>query len=203
LVTSFPPLVSLPKVGQKTPFNNKLRDGVVFMVVRVALYVRVSTKGQELDSQYNDLLVFARRHWPGCTVLFYKDVVSGKEKSRPGLDGLFCDARNYRFDVVLFWALDRLSRAGTLHTLQMLQELNNLGIGWKSLQEQYLDSTGGFKDAIIGILSTLAKLERERMSERTRAGLREARRRGKVLGRPKGSKDRKKRSKLGYLMRYK
>jgi DNA invertase Pin-like site-specific DNA recombinase len=79
-----------------------------------------------------------------------------------------------QFDLVLFWSLDRLSREGVLETL------SSYGVGWKSFTEQYLDSCGVFRDAVLSILATIAKQERIRLSERTMAGLEKARREGRV-----------------------
>ena len=93
------------------------------------------------------------------------------------------DARLKHFDMVLFWALDRFSREGTLKTLEYLQRLDTFGVAWKSFTEQYLDSTGMFRDAVIAILATIAKQEHVRLSECVVAGLRRAKREGKVLGR--------------------
>jgi DNA invertase Pin-like site-specific DNA recombinase len=90
-----------------------------------------------------------------------------------------------KFDVVLFWALDRFSREGIFETLNHLQRLSAWGVGWRSYQETYLDSCGPFKDVVISLMATLARQERLRISERTKAGLQRARRAGKVLGRPR------------------
>jgi len=81
--------------------------------------------------------------------------------------------------------LDRLSREGVLETLQHLNRLTSYGIGFRSFAEQYFDSCGVFKDAVIAIMATLAKQERLRLSERTKAGLAQARIRGSILGRPR------------------
>jgi len=105
---------------------------------------------------------------------------------------MFEDARLRRFDMVLFWALDRFSREGTLKTLEYLQRLDSYGVAWKSFTEQYLDSTGMFRDAVIAILATIAKQEHARLSERVVAGLRRAKRQGKVLGRKRIIVDRDK-----------
>lgn len=94
-----------------------------------------------------------------------------------------------------FWALDRFSREGTLKTLEYLQRLDSYGVAWKSFTEQYLDSTGMFRDAVIAILAghaTIAKQEHARLSERVVAGLRRAKREGKVLGRKRIILDREK-----------
>jgi DNA invertase Pin-like site-specific DNA recombinase len=69
--------------------------------------------------------------------------------------------------VLLFWSLARLSREGVLETLQHLQRLTSYGIAWRSFTEQYLDSTGIFREAVIGILAAIAKQERVRPAERT------------------------------------
>src|SRR3954447_17871299 len=70
-------------------------------------------------------------------------------------------------------------------TLNHLQRLSANGVGWRSYQEPYFDSCGPFKDVVISLMATLAKQERLRISERTKAGLQRARRAGKVLGRPR------------------
>jgi DNA invertase Pin-like site-specific DNA recombinase len=85
---------------------------------------------------------------------------------------------------VLFWSLDRFSREGVLETLHHLQRLAQYGVGYRSFTEQYLDSSGIFKDAVLSILATIAKQERIRLSERTIAGLEKARREGRIGGRP-------------------
>jgi DNA invertase Pin-like site-specific DNA recombinase len=87
---------------------------------------------------------------------------------------MFDVAYRREFDVVLFWSLDRFSREGVLETLQHLQKLTSFGVAFKSFTEQYLDGTGMFRDAIIGILAALARQERVRLSERVLAGLERA-----------------------------
>jgi len=98
---------------------------------------------------------------------------------------MFDDAHRRRFDLVLFWALDRFSREGVLKTLHYLNDLEAAGVGFKSYMERYIDSSGIFKEAILAILATLAKQERVRLAERVKAGLDRARAEGKDLGRPR------------------
>jgi DNA invertase Pin-like site-specific DNA recombinase len=86
--------------------------------------------------------------------------------------------------LVLFWSLDRFSREGALPTLQYLDQLQGWGVGYKSLTEQYLDSVGLFQEAIISLLATLAKQERIRLSERTKAGMARRRAEGVLIGPP-------------------
>jgi hypothetical protein len=106
------------------------------------------------------------------------------EKDRPGFAAMLKAAHQRKFDIVVFWALDRLTREGTRATLNYLQRLESKGVGYVSYQEQWLDSTGPFKDVMISMFATLAKQERARISERTIAGLNIARAKGKRLGRP-------------------
>ena len=103
---------------------------------------------------------------------------------------VFTYTRKRQFDVVLFWSLDRFSREGVFETLQHLQRLTSYGVGYRSFTEQYLDSCGMFRDAVISILATVAKQERVRLSERTVAGLERARAKGLVGGRPRVRCDR-------------
>jgi DNA invertase Pin-like site-specific DNA recombinase len=91
--------------------------------------------------------------------------------------------------VLAFWSLDRLSREGTVETLNHLQQLTGYGVDYRSFTEQYLDSTGIFKEAVIGILAAVAKQERVRLSERTIAGLQRAKAAGRVGGRPRVEDD--------------
>lgn len=165
--------------------------------MRAALYVRVSTDKQEADNQSLQLRAYCKKQ--GYTIYEeYRDVISGKENKRPAFDRMFQDAGKLLFDVVVFWDLSRFSRSGTAFTLIQLQRLENLKIGWESYQEQYFRSAGEFKPVLLSIMSTLAKIERDKISERTKAGLQRVRASGKVLGRPKGSKDKKKRRAKGY-----
>jgi DNA invertase Pin-like site-specific DNA recombinase len=98
--------------------------------------------------------------------------------------GMVKAAHQRKFDILVFWALDRLTREGTRATLNYLQRLESKGVDYVSYQEQWLDSTGSFKDVMISMFATLAKQERVRISERTIAGLKVARAKGKRLGRP-------------------
>jgi DNA invertase Pin-like site-specific DNA recombinase len=153
---------------------------------RVAFYARISTKdkGQEVQNQLRQLREFAA-HSGWTIVAEYIDHESGKGSDREQFQAMFDAASKRQFDVLLFWSLDRLSREGVLPTLQHLQRLTSYGIGYRSYTEQYFDSCGIFRDAVIAIIATVAKQERIRISERVRAGLSTARNKGKRLGRPK------------------
>lgn len=159
--------------------------------MRVALYARVSTKdkGQDTENQLVQLREFCRKQ--GWDVIHeYVDQVSGKRSDRAQFQAMFADAAKRKFDLVLFWSLDRFSREGVLETLQHLQRLTAAKVDWKSFTEQYLDSCGAFRDAVLAILAAIAKQERVRLSERTLAGLERAKRAGRTGGRPKKIVDR-------------
>lgn len=152
--------------------------------MKIAIYCRVSTTKQDNENQLAQLQEFAaKQDWKVYEA--YADQESGSTADRPEFKRLFADASKRKFDLVLFWALDRLSREGVLETLQHLNRLTSYGVGFRSYTEQFFDSCGVFKDAVIAIMATLAKQERIKRAERTRAGLAIARAKGKVLGRPK------------------
>lgn len=165
--------------------------------MRAAIYVRVSTDKQEAENQALQLREYCKR--VGYQIVQeYSDVISGKENSRPAYNQMFSDASKHLFDVVVFWDISRFSRSGSAYTLQKLQQLDNLNIAWESYQEQYFRSLGPFKEAVIAIMAAVAQMERQKISERTKAGLDRARLQGKFPGRPKGVKDKNPRRKKGY-----
>jgi len=159
--------------------------------MRVAIYCRVSTTKQDAQNQMIQLEEYCGRCKYTITARF-TDIISGKETSRPAYDLMFAQAHQKLFDLILFWDISRFSRAGTLYTLQKLKELENLGIDWESYQEPYFRSIGHFKDVVLSVISTVAKIEREKLSERTKAGLKRAKNVGKR------GKDKKPRNKAGY-----
>jgi len=155
-------------------------------MTRAAIYARVSTKDgrQDTENQLRQLRTFAAtQDW--SIVHEYVDRASGKRGDREQFQKMFSAASRREFDCLLFWSLDRLSREGTVKTLNHLERLNGYGVNYRSFTEQYLDSTGMFKEAVIGILAAVAKQERVRLSERTIAGLQRAKAQGRVGGRPK------------------
>jgi DNA invertase Pin-like site-specific DNA recombinase len=167
-----------------------LRRYVYNRDMRVAFYCRVSTKdrGQDTANQLRQLKAFAaKQNW--TVVRIYEEKVSGKkgEQDRQQLQQMFADARKHKWDCLLFWSLDRLSRQGALPTMKYLSRLSELGIGYRSFTEEYVSTMGVFGDVIISLLATLAKQEAIRVSERTKAGLERARAQGRVGGRPRAS----------------
>jgi DNA invertase Pin-like site-specific DNA recombinase len=155
---------------------------------RVAIYLRVSKDdgSQETDNQLLQLRGFCER-WEGHELVAeYVDRESGRRK-RKDFDHMFADAARGRFDVLLFWALDRFSREGIRKTLAYLERLDHCGVAFKSYKEPFLDTDNELiVHIVLGVTSYYAQQEALRISDRTKAGLERARRSGKVLGRPDG-----------------
>jgi DNA invertase Pin-like site-specific DNA recombinase len=151
----------------------------------MAIYARVSTTnhGQDVTLQTRELRQFAEaRGWQ--TVDAYIDAgVSGAKDSRPELNRLMADAHKRRFDVVAVWRFDRFARSVS-HLLRALETFNALGIAFVSLSEN-VDTTTPTGKMIFTVLGAVAELERSLIAERVRAGLRNARAKGKTLGRPR------------------
>ena len=150
---------------------------------RVAVYARVSTSaGQSPQMQLAELREYClNRRWR----LFDEYIdrgISGAKDSRPELDRLMADAHRRRFDVVAVWKFDRFARSVS-HLLRGLETFRSLGIEFVSLSEQIDTSTPTGK-MVFTILGSVAELERSLIGERVRAGLRNAKAKGKRLGRP-------------------
>jgi len=121
---------------------------------RCALYLRVSTLDQHPETQLYDLRgLAAQRSFE--IVHEYTDKISGVKAKRPGLDQLLADARRGKFDVVLVWAFDRIARS-TRHFLEVLDELNHLGIEFSSFREN-IDTGGPLGRAIVVIIGAIAE----------------------------------------------
>lgn len=156
------------------------------------IYARCSTRDQETENQLAQLRDYAaKQDW--TVVEEIVDVCSGGKasKERPGLDKVFQMAHRKAFEILLFWSLDRLSREGSRKTIAYLTMLDDYGVAWHSFSEPYISSLGVFSDCIISLLAALARQEKIRISERTKAGLERTRRvNGTRLGRPKTAPER-------------
>jgi len=151
--------------------------------MKVAIYARISKDSSELDNQLLVLREYCEQ-MKYEIVDEYTDVISGAASKRIEFNRMLSDASKHKFSLLLFYALDRFSRAGTRETIRLLQMLDNYNVMYRSFTEQYIDSSGIFADVIIALLSTLAKQERIRISERVKVGLEKARQKGRVGGRP-------------------
>jgi DNA invertase Pin-like site-specific DNA recombinase len=159
------------------------------MAARVAIYARVSTTGhgQDVSMQTRELRQFAEAR--GWTIAGeYLDAgVSGAKDCRPELNRLMVDAHKRRFDVVCVWRFDRFARSVS-HLLRALETFRALGIDFVSYSEQMDTSTPAGK-MVFTVLGAVAELERSLIVERVRAGLRNARAKGKRIGRPTANAD--------------
>lgn len=156
--------------------------------MKVAIYSRVSKDTSDNTNQLLVLRDYCQKM--GYTIYNeYVDVISGAKENRPQFQIMMADASKRKFEMLLFFALDRLTREGTRKTIQYLQMLDDYGVVYKSYSEQYIDSSGIFKDVIIALLSTLAKQERIRISERVKAGLAKSRALNRIGGRPNLDED--------------
>lgn len=159
--------------------------------MKAALYARVSTlhNGQDPEMQLRELREYcARRGWQ-IAGEFVDVGISGAKEKRPELDRLLADAHRRRFDSVVVWKFDRFARSVS-HLLRALETFQALGIEFVSLSEQMDTSTPTGK-MVFTVLGAVAELERSLIAERVRAGLRNARAKGKRLGRPPRELDRK------------
>ena len=153
------------------------------MLKNVAIYARVSTDRQTTDSQLHELREFVRRaKW---TV--YREYIdkgfSGKNTQRPAFTEMLNDACHRQFDLLIVWKLDRLSRS-LKDLITTLDELGHLGIDFISYDNQ-LDTSSPSGKLVFNIIGAVAEFERDIIRERVRAGLANARRNGKKLGRPR------------------
>jgi DNA invertase Pin-like site-specific DNA recombinase len=148
---------------------------------RAAIYVRVSTAEQETAMQEAELREYCEhRSWE---LRVYKDHgQSGAKNDRPALNQMLTDLRKRKFDVVVVWALDRLARS-LRQLLVISEECQELGVDLVSLR-QNIDTTLPAGRLTFQILGAVAEFERELLRERVKAGMAQARRTGKHVGRP-------------------
>jgi len=158
-------------------------------LVRVAIYARVSTvnNGQDPGMQTRELREYCKRRGWKITGEFVDEGISGAKDSRPELNKLISDAHRRRFDAVVVWRFDRFARSVS-HLLRALENFKALGIEFVSLSEQVDTSTPTGK-MVFTVLGAVAELERSLIAERVKAGLRNARAKGKRLGRPRVAVD--------------
>lgn len=167
--------------------------------MKIAIYVRVSKEEQHPENQEIELIEYAKnKNFEIFKV--YTDKISGSRDSRPALNELMIDARKRYFDAVICWKLDRLGRS-LQHLIQIINEWENLSIQFICIT-QNIDTTNASGKLIFHIFGAIAEFERKLIVERINLGLDRARSQGKKLGRPKGSKDKKRRKKGGYYLRY-
>ena len=149
--------------------------------MKAAIYVRVSTADQHVESQLYDLRDLAAKR--GFEVVQeYSDCgVSGRRARRPGLDALIAEARQKKFSVVLVAAFDRVARS-VKHFLQVMDEFDGLGIVFISRREN-IDTSGPLGRLFLTLIGSIAELESDLIRERVLAGMRRAKLDGVRIGR--------------------
>jgi len=168
--------------------------------MKVGIYLRVSTSDQTTLNQEIELVEYCKRNNYEIFKIYKDEGVSGTKTSRPQLDFMLQDMRNKLFDAIIVWKFDRLGRS-TAHLLQVLEELKNKNVRLIATS-QNIDTDTPMGKFFFTILSGFAEMEREMIRDRIKLGLERRKKEGKLVGRPKGSKDKKYRKKSGYLLRY-
>jgi len=151
---------------------------------RVAIYARVSTSNMSQDPtmQTRELREYCDRRGWHLTGEYVDIGVSGSKDKRPQLDRMLVDAHRRRFDVILVWKLDRFSRS-LRNLVNSLAELDTLGVDFVSLRDN-LDFSTPSGRLMFQIIGAMAEFERALIQERVRAGMRNARAKGRRIGRP-------------------
>lgn len=155
------------------------------MSAKAAIYARISTvgNGQSPEMQLRELREYCERRGWNVAGEYVDLGISGTKEKRPELDRLMAEAHRRRFDAVIVWKFDRFARSVS-HLLRALETFKALGIEFVSLSESLDTSTPAGK-MVFTVLGAVAELERSLIAERVRAGLRNARAKGKRLGRPR------------------
>jgi DNA invertase Pin-like site-specific DNA recombinase len=148
---------------------------------KCAVYARVSTLEQHVETQLYDLRQLAQKRGFEVVAEYTDHGVSGAKARRPGLNALMTDARKRKFSVVLVTAFDRVARS-TKHFLQVIDEFDNLGIEFVSRREN-VDTSGPMGRLFLTLIGSIAELEADLIKERIQAGMRRRRLEGYRLGR--------------------
>lgn len=170
----------------------------VLVKMKVAIYCRISTSDQTLDQQRIPLVEHCQRE--GWEYELFQETVSGAKASRTELDKLMQGVRTKQFNAVMVAKLDRLGRS-LKHLIQLVEEFNNKNVQFICFNPS-VDTTTAQGRFFIQIIGAVAELEREFIRERTKSKLDLLKKQGKQLGRPKGSKDKGRRRRSGYHLRW-
>lgn len=165
--------------------------------MNVACYVRVSTDEQTTENQLQPIKDYCAARWWPEPEIYAENESAWRQGHQSELARLLRELRTgrRRYDYLVVFALDRLTRGGIRAIFPLLDSFENLGCKIVSLKEAWIPETGALRDVFISMVSWAAEYESERKSQNTRAGLERARANGKALGRPQGSKDGKPRIK--------
>ena len=153
--------------------------------MRCAIYARVSTTDQNCEMQLRELREYIQRRGWEPAAEYVDTGWSGTKASRPQLDRLMVDARAHRFDCILVWKLDRFGRS-VVHLSHSLGDLRSWAVRFIAVTQSIdTDQANPTSNLLLNILAAIAEFEREMIVERVKAGVKEAKRKGKHCGRPK------------------
>lgn len=174
--------------------------------MKAIVYLRTSTKDQHPENQIPAIETYCQANGHEIVGVVEEKESAYKSGRQTGLKRIISDCQNGNrpFEMVIVWALDRLSRQGIAHIVNLIEMFKLYRIRVISMQEPWLDSDGIMQDLLLAIFGWAASYESKIKSERTLAGLARVKKQGVKLGRPKGSKDDpdKPRARRGYLLRY-
>jgi len=152
---------------------------------RAVIYSRVSTQDQNTENQTTVLEQWAAQRGFELVEVYQEQESAWKNGHQKELARLMKNAQRGRFQHVLVWALDRVSREGPLAILQTVHKFTKRGVTVHSYQEPWTEAGGEMTDLLLAITGWVAQMESKRRSERTKAGMARARASGKHVGRPR------------------
>lgn len=153
--------------------------------MKVAIYARVSTDEQTEENQIAPLLNFAGQRGYEVHEIYREQASAWKNGHQRELSRLFEDARRGKFQIVLVWALDRLTREGSLTILQYYRRFSEYGVSCISISESWTEYPSEVKPLLLAVMAWIAEQESKRKSERTKAGMIRAAAAGVHCGRPR------------------
>ena len=147
--------------------------------MRVAIYLRVSTADQSVENQLPVLEQLCQQRGWQVTEVYQEQGSAWHSGHQPELANLLKEARLGKFDIVLVWALDRLSRAGALAILRLVDKFKSYGVKVVSYHESWTEAPGDLAEILYSITGWVAQMESQRQSERVKAGIERGKREGK------------------------
>lgn len=162
-------------------------------MTKAAIWSRVSTNEQDTSNQVLQLELWAKQRGFDIVKIYNVEESAWRGAHKKAIHEALEDARKGQYSVLMVWALDRLSREGPQATLEIVSNFAKYNVQIASYQESWTEVAGELRELLIAIVGWVAKMESNRRSERTKAGMERAIAQGKTIGRPKGCKDSKSR----------
>lgn len=172
------------------------------LVPRAAIYARVSTEEQTTDNQVPVLKELAERRGWDVVDVYTEEASAWRAGHQFELKKLLMRASYHEYDILVVWALDRLTREGIGSIMQLFNNFRTYGVKVVSHQEPWLEQAGPMADLLTAIAGWAAEFESARRSERIKAAIARKRARGELVGRKPGAKDKTPRKRMGYMARY-